>query len=433
MHAKTILAIDGNKSLLAETIERFKNLIKPEDIIIVTNKNYVHHVKSELTSCGAENAHIVIEPAAKNTAPAIALAVQYCMDKLNCLGDEVLFISTSDHIIRPAVAFQSAVAKAVQFSKQGKFVTFGIKPTKPETGFGYIEAGEENAGAYKTKDFKEKPDLETAKQYLASGNYYWNSGLFSFSIDCFLKEINLYAKEISQELRENYEKTIENFINMPDISIDYAIAEKSKCGMTIPLDLYWNDVGSWDAIYDVLDKDAEGNAVRGDCISLDCKNSLMLGQSRLIASIGLEDVMVVETDDVILVAQKGESQKVKDLVEVLKFRGRKEAVEHTTMYFPWGICTMLGEGTGYRMKKLVVRPGEHLAKKAHYHRSVHWVVTRGTAEVTIGDDVKMIHDNESVFIPKTTKYGLKNPGKISLIVIEVENGDYLEDDDVIIF
>ena len=174
--------------------------------------------------------------------------------------------------------------------------------TKPETGFGYIEAGEENAGAYKTKDFKEKPDLETAKQYLASGNYYWNSGLFSFSIDCFLKEINLYAKEISQELRENYEKTIENFINMPDISIDYAIAEKSKCGMTIPLDLYWNDVGSWDAIYDVLDKDAEGNAVRGDCISLDCKNSLMLGQSRLIASIGLEDVMVVETDDVILVA-----------------------------------------------------------------------------------------------------------------------------------
>ena len=178
---KQFLAIDGNKSLLAETIERFKNLIKPEDIIIVTNKNYVHHVKSELTSCGAENAHIVIEPAAKNTAPAIALAVQYCMDKLNCLGDEVLFISTSDHIIRPAVAFQSAVAKAVQFSKQGKFVTFGIKPTKPETGFGYIEAGEENAGAYKTKDFKEKPDLETAKQYLASGNYYWNSGLFSFA------------------------------------------------------------------------------------------------------------------------------------------------------------------------------------------------------------------------------------------------------------
>lgn len=430
---KQFLAIDGDKSLLAETIERFRNLIKPEDIIIVTNHNYVHHVKSELTLCGAENAHILMEPAAKNTAPAIALAVKYCVDKLNCLGDEVLFISTSDHIIRPAVAFQSAVAKAVQFSKQGKFVTFGIKPTKPETGFGYIEAGEENAGAYKTKDFKEKPDLETAKQYLASGNYYWNSGLFSFSIDCFLKEINLYAKEISQELRENYEKTIENFINMPDISIDYAIAEKSKCGMTIPLDLYWNDVGSWDAIYDVLDKDAEGNAVRGDCISLDCKNSLMLGQSRLIASIGLEDVMVVETDDVILVAQKGESQKVKDLVEVLKFRGRKEAVEHTTMYFPWGICTMLGEGTGYRMKKLVVRPGEHLAKKAHYHRSVHWVVTRGTAEVTIGDDVKMIHDNESVFIPKTTKYGLKNPGKISLIVIEVENGDYLEEDDVITF
>ena len=202
--------------------------------------------------------------------------------------------------------------------------------------------------------------------------------------------------------------------------------------MTIPLKLYWNDVGSWDAIYEVLDKDADGNAIKGDCIAIDCKDNLFFGRSRLIAGIGLKDVMVVETDDVILVAQKGESQKVKTLVETLRQRGRKEAVEHTTLYFSWGQQTLLAEGTGYKMKKLVVRPGESLETKMHYHRSVHWVVTKGTAEVCIGDRQQMIHGNESVYIPKTTYYSLRNPGRIALVIIEVENGEYLEDDDVVV-
>jgi len=429
---KQFLAIDQDKSLLAETVERFKNLVKPEDIVIVTNQDYVHHVKSELAICGASEAHIVLETEPRNTAPAISLAAQYCLDELGCTKDEVMFISTSDHIIRPVVVFQNAVTKAAEFASKGNFVTFGVKPTKPETGFGYIEAGEDLHGAYKTSAFKEKPDLETAEAYLAKGNYYWNSGLFAFRVDVYQNEIRQYAPDIHKELKANYKETAANFANMPNISIDYAVAEKSKLGVTIPLNLYWNDVGSWDAIYDVLDKDDFGNALQGDCLPIDCSNSLMLGQSRLIAGIGLDNIMVVETSDVILVAQKGESQKVKDLVDILKARGRKEATEHTTMYFPWGSATSLGGGRGYKMKRLVINSGEGLAVRMHYHRSVHWIVTQGTAEVTIGDAVQMLHSNESVFIPMTTKYGLQNPGKMSLIVIEVENGEYLEDDDVVL-
>jgi len=428
---KQFLAVDKDMSLLGETIARFRDMIRPSDIVIVTNQAYVHHVKTELLNSGAEGAHIVLEPAGRNTAPAIALAAKYCLEKLGSSVDEVMFISTSDHIVRPALAFQNAVMKAVEFAAKGNVVTFGVHPTKPETGFGYIETGADLDGAYTTTSFKEKPDQATAEQYIASGNYYWNSGMFAFRIDCYLGEIEKYAPEIQAQIFSTYEETVEHFKNMPDISIDYAVAEKSQLGVTIPLKLYWNDVGSWDAIYEVLEKDADGNAIKGDAIAIDCKDNLIFGQSRLIAGIGLKDVMVVETDDVILVAQKGESQKVKKLVGILKQRGRKEAVEHTTLYYSWGQQTRLGEGTGYKMKKLVVRPGESLAPRLHYHRSVHWVVTKGTAEVMIGDAKKMIHDNESVYIPKTTRYSLKNPGKIALVLIEVENGDYLADDDIV--
>ena len=428
---KQFLTIDKEMSLLGETILRFRNLVRPSDIIIVTNSAYVHHVRNELMNCEADEAHIVLEPMARNTAPAIALAANFCLHELGCEVDEVMFVSTSDHIIRPPIAFQNAVMTAVEFAAKGKLVTFGVQPTKPEVGFGYIETGKDLGGAYETSSFKEKPDLKTAKAYVESGNYFWNSGMFAFRIDRYLTEIKQYAPAIDHNLMETYDETLAQFEHMPDISIDYAVAEKSEVGVTIPLKVYWNDVGSWDAIYEVLDKDADGNAVKGDAITIDCKDNLIFGQSRLIAGIGLKDVMVIETEDVILVAQKGESQKVKALVEILKQRGRKEAIEHTTLYYKWGHRTLLGEGKGYKMKKLVIRPGESLETKMHFHRSVHWVVTRGTADVTIAGKQEMLHDNESVFIPKTTKYSLKNPGKISLVVIEVENGEYLEDDDVV--
>ena len=429
---KQFLAIDKDISLLGETIARFRNMIRPEDIVIVTNAAYVHHVRTELSNCGAEKAHIVMEPAARNTAPAIALAAKFCLDELKVSPDEVIFVSPSDHMLRPILAFQNAVMQAAEFAAKGHVVTFGIHPIKPETGFGYIETGKSLDGAYETRSFKEKPDLATAQEYIEKGNYYWNSGMFTFSIECYLKEIEHYAPEVYAQLYPTYAETVEHFEAMPNISVDYAVAEKSKLGVTIPLDLYWNDVGSWDAIYEVLDKDADGNAIKGDAVTIDCKDNLIFGQKRLIAGIGLKDVMIVETDDVILVAQKGESQKVKNLVDILKRRGRREAVEHTTLYYSWGYQMQLGEGAGYKMKKLSIRAGESLEPRMHYHRSVHWVVTKGTAEVTIGDKTRFVHDNESVFIPKTTRYSLRNPGRSVLVIIEVENGDYLEEDDVVL-
>lgn len=429
---KQFLSIDREVSLLGETLDRFRSMVNPADIVIVTNCDYVHHVRNELLNSKMEGVHIVLEPAARNTAPAIALAAKYCEDVLGAKGDEVLFISTSDHILRPVLAFQNAVRKAAEFAEKEHIVTFGIQPTKPETGFGYIEAGSDVGGAFQTASFKEKPDRETAERYLAEGRYYWNSGMYAFRIDCLWQELKSYAPDIMAHVAPDYEGMLSNFSDMPGISIDYAIAEKSKRGIVVPLNLYWNDVGSWDAIYEVLDKDGDGNAIRGDAIVLDCQDNLIFGQSRLIAGIGLKDVMIVETDDVILIAQKGESQKVKELVNELGRRGRREAVVHTAEYFQWGQRSELGQGAGYRIRQLVVRPGESLERRMHYHRSVHWVVTRGTAEVEVDGNVQMVHDNESVYISRTKWYSLKNPGKIPLILIEVANGDYLEDDDVIL-
>jgi mannose-1-phosphate guanylyltransferase/mannose-6-phosphate isomerase len=229
---------------------------------------------------------------------------------------------------------------------------------------------------------------------------------------------------------DGYESAVQHFAEMPDISIDYAVAERSQSVRMVPLTCYWNDIGSWDAMYDILPKDSNGNALKGDCMTLDCKDSLIMGRDRLIAGIGIDDLLLVETDDVIVVAKKGESQKVKNVVERLKKQGRKEAIEHTTMYHAWGTSSVIGKGTGYRMKKVRLMPGKKLSMQMHYHRSEHWIVLRGTAEVTRGDEHMMVHESESVFIPQTTKHQLANPGRIPLEIIEVQNGSYIGEDDI---
>ena len=430
---KQFMKIDSDQSLLSQTVMRFMKMVNSSDIVIVTNEDYIHHVKAELADCGAMATHILLEPVARNTAPAIALAARYCMEELGSSDDEVMFISTSDHIIRPDDVFIKSVKQAIDMASQGKIVTFGITPDKPETGYGYIQTGSPCGCGYVVESFREKPDRDTAKKYLADGNYYWNSGMFAFTIGCFMEEINAHQTDIYNLASSTVSEMKVQFENMPNISIDYAVAEKSDRVVTIPLTAYWNDIGSWDAIYDVLDKDKNGNALKGDCLPIDCTNTLILGRSRLIAGIGLEDLLVVETDDVIVVAKKGESQKVKDLVNELKDRGRREADEHTTMYRPWGSYTVLGEGPGYKMKKIMVNPGHRLSLQMHYHRSEHWIVTGGTAEVTLGDEVKLVHENESIFIPLSTKHRLENPGRIPLEIIEVQNGKYLEEDDIVRF
>ena len=432
-YPKQFLTLGGEQSLLGQTVSRFLTVVKAKDIVIVTNQEHYHHVKTEIAACGAGNANILLEPVGRNTAPAIALAVKYCEEKLESTSAEVLFVTPSDHIIKPVNEFVKSVRKAADMAKTNRIVTFGIVPDRPETGYGYIQAGEPIGVGYQVKSFKEKPDVETAQKYVREGSYYWNAGMFTFTLGCIKEEFALHQPDLAAKLEGTLKDMVDTFESLPNISFDYAIAEKSRRVATIPFTAYWNDIGSWDAIYDVLEKDEQGNALKGDCIPIDCTNTLMLGRSRLIAGIGLEDVLVVETDDVIVVAKKGESQKVKDLVDELKKRERKEAYEHATMYRPWGSYTILGEGPGYKMKKIIVNPGERLSLQLHYHRSEHWIVTGGTAKVTVYAEERMVHENESVFIPMSVKHRLENPGRIPLEIIEVQNGKYLEEDDIVRF
>ncbi len=430
---KQFLKLNEEQSLLAQTIQRFLPLVKPCDMVIVTNQEYIHHVRTELIAAKAQDAHILLEPVARNTAPAVALAARYCLDVLGCKSDEILYVTPSDHIIRPLDIFSENIQRAMGLAKMSKIVTLGVKPSHPETGYGYIQVGKAFGGGFTVQSFSEKPDQETAEAYLAAGNYYWNSGMFTFTIACFMGELEKHQLDIYTWAEKGLEEMRTNFSEMPSISLDYAVAEKSEELVMLPITAEWSDIGSWDAIYDVLPKDEDGNALQGDCIPIDCSNTLMLGHSRLIAGLSLEDILVVETDDVIVVAKKGESQKVKALVSELKGKGRIEADEHTTIYHPWGFCTVLGFGKGYKMKRIVVNPGEVLSLQMHYHRSEHWIVIGGTAKVTIDKIEQLVHENESIFVPQTVMHRLENPGKLPLQIIEVQNGSYLGEDDIVRF
>ncbi|MBP2642722.1 MAG: mannose-phosphate guanylyltransferase/mannose-6-phosphate isomerase [Firmicutes bacterium] len=430
---KQFLKLNGDKSLLAQTIERFLLLVKSSEMVIVTSEDYVHHVKAELAVVKAVEAHILLEPVARNTAPAIAFAARYCIEQLGCGLDEVLVVSPSDQVIFSPEVFVANVRQALEMAKLDKIVTFGVVADSPETGYGYIQAGKAFGSGFIVESFREKPDKETAEAYLLNGGYYWNSGMYVFTIDRFMTELREHQPDIHMLADTGLEAMTNNFAEMPNISVDYAVADKSSQVMMVPLLAKWSDIGSWDAIYDVLGKDKDGNAIKGDCIPVDCSNTLMLGNSRLIAGIGLKNLLVVETDDVILVAQKGESQKVKDLVSGLKAKGRVEADEHTTVFRPWGLYTVLGSGPGYKMKKIVVNPGQVLSLQMHYHRSEHWIVIGGTAKVTIGETESMVHENEGVFVAQSTVHRIENPGRLPLEIIEVQNGSYLGEDDIVRF
>jgi len=430
-YPKQFLKLNGNKSLLELTIDRFAPLVKPSDMVIVTNRDYVHLVEKELITSNAQEAHILLEPMGRNTAPAIAFAVRYCIDRLGCEKDEVLFVTPADHLISPVEKFIANVRLAVGLAESHKIVTLGIKPDTPETGYGYIKAGKPYGYGFSVDSFREKPDRATAEAYLAAGGYYWNSGMFVFTIGCFLEELKAHQGDLYALTAAGLEEMQANFAQMPNISFDYAIAEKSKQVVMLPFLAKWNDIGSWDAVYDVLDKDTDGNAFQGDCLQIECSNTLMLGKSRLIAGIGLEDILVVETGDAIVVAKKGESQKVKDLVNELKANSRLEAEEHMTVHRPWGLYTVLSSGPGFKIKKIVVNPGQILSLQMHYHRSEHWIVISGTAEVTIGASQHSVHETESVFVPQTARHRLENADVVPLVIIEVQNGIYLGEDDIV--
>lgn len=431
-YPKQFLHVIENKSLLAQTIERFLGLVEAKDIIIVTNERYIFHVQAELKTINAQEAHIITEPMGKNTAPAIALAQSYCQDILQCDDDEILFVSPSDHLIKPIDTFQDLIRNAQDVAKDN-IVTLGIKPTKPEIGYGYIEAEKNNNLAKKVISFKEKPDLATAKEYIASGNYYWNGGMFMFNIATMQAELTKYMPAIIDITQNGYQYTVDNFINMPDISIDYAVAEKSQKMMMIPMEnIYWNDIGSFDAIAEVL-SDKDKNVFKGDILAENCTDTMIIGDNRLIAGIDLENLMIIDTPDALLVAKKGESQKVKNIVNKLKQSKRKEAKENVTMYRSWGKYTLLTESEGYRVRKIEMDPGASLTMQMHYHRSEHWTVISGTGKNIINDRESIFTENQSTYIPMGVKHKLSNPGKIPLIIIEVQSGKYINDNDIVVF
>jgi len=452
LYPKQFLKLEDNLSFFQRTLKRnMKFLNGLEDILISTNDKYKFLVRNHIRDIFGKEAldkiDIILEPAKRNTAGAIALAVKYLKDKKGDNDNQIVFVTPSDHLIKPEDKFVEYVKYAEKVAKKGYIITFGINPLKPETGYGYIEAEnlideDKDFKAYKVKKFHEKPNSETAEKYIMFGNFFWNSGMFMFSIGAIVEEYKKHAPDIYEKIlnADSYEEALKHYNEIEDISFDYAIMEKTDKAAVIPMHILWSDIGSFDSLFDIMDKDENGNAKKGKVVSYETSNSLILGNKRLISTIGLQDIIIVETEDVLLVAHRGESQKVKELVKDLKKSPEyREYVLHgPTVYRPWGKYTELERGDRYRIKKLTVYPGEALSLQLHHHRSEHWVVVKGVAKVILEDEngnlkEYFVHENESIYVPKSTKHRLENPGKIPLEVIEVQIGEYLEEDDIIRF
>ncbi|HEY2810095.1 MAG TPA: mannose-1-phosphate guanylyltransferase/mannose-6-phosphate isomerase [Rhabdochlamydiaceae bacterium] len=424
---KQFLHFGEKHSLLQKTILRYFTLVPFSDMLIVTSQIYYHLVKAQIKEVDPTlSIEILIEPEKKNTAPAIALAVSYLLKK-GCPQTQPVLIASSDHHISPESRFIASIPLGLEYVQRGKNVIFGIRPHKPETGYGYIQADKDANVEF----FVEKPDYSQARHFLLSGNYLWNSGIFLFSIGALLEEFAEHCPAIGNRVAAGLEEMIAEFSQLPDISIDYALMEKSRRTSVISLDVSWSDVGSWDSVYDILDKDENHNVKMGNVYASDTKNCLIMGTRRLISTLGLEDMLIIETDDVLFIGKKGQSQKVKQLVEELKSKNVPASVDHVTSHRPWGKFTVLEEGERYKIKHIAVDPLQKLSLQKHYHRSEHWVVIKGTAKVTLGDREKIIHENESIFVPKGEVHRLENPGKVQLELIEVQVGEYVGEDDIV--
>lgn len=430
-YPKQFLNVESSISLLAKTVNRYLQLVEPRDILVVTGNRYIQSVREELRKVNALDAHIISEPCPKNTAPAITLAVRFCMDHLSSKGDEEIFVAPSDHIIKPDSEFIEKVKLCAEYSRDRKLVTIGIMPTKPETGYGYIKVADSYKKGFNVEKFVEKPDYEKAISYLQEGCYYWNSGMYAFTIDTYIDELKAHSSELYEYMTtKNYAQFVKDFQKLNSISIDYAVAEKSERIVSVPLDIYWNDVGSWDSLYDYFQKDKDNNVKIGDCKALSCKDSMIISNGRLVAAVGLEDIIVVETSDVIMVAKKGESQRIKEIYDTIK--DRNEAHDPATTQRPWGSYTILSQGDGYKVKKIRVLTGESLSLQSHKYRSEHWIVINGQATIVIGgDDERTVRKNESIYVPKETKHRLMNKGTEVLELIEVQNGSYVGEDDIV--
>lgn len=432
-YPKQLLSFDENESLLQKTFKRLKAFSKPSDIVTITNIKHYQNIKLQLNKIDKDNV-VLGEPLGKNTAPAIASALEYF--KQTGTSDDIVLIVPSDHLIKNSDGFNKTVEKGKVLAEQGYIVTFGIKPDYPETGYGYIKINGELSDGYKVEKFVEKPDSETAKKYLESGEYYWNGGIFMGKISTFLSEIKKYASDIYEKLPElDFSKDLIikylAYEKMPSISIDYAVMEKSDKIALVELLSDWNDLGSWQSLYNVKEKDSNGNVLTGKVVVDKVKNSFIYSQKEIVAVSGLEDIILVETEDAIMACKKTESQNVKRLYEKLKAQASDTTKLHKTVYRPWGYFTCMSSGKGYLTKTICVMPGEKLSVQSHEHRSEHWVVLEGRALVLKDDKQYNIDAGGSIDIPVGIKHSLQNPYDTELKIIEVQKGDYLSEDDII--
>lgn len=452
-YPKPFMKLADGESLLEKTYRRAFNVQvsldnqgRPGDVLTVTNRDYYFMSRDELDFAGV-NGRFILEPFGRNTAPAVALAAHSVLGMHG--AEAVMLVLPADHLILDQRKFEVAVAQAIKLASRDYLVTFGIPVLTPETGFGYIQRGNVLDDGYEVRRFVEKPDLATAKEYADSEAYYWNSGMFCFKAGAFLKELETHAPTLSTQVLSCWESMqlttsvdvstamqeipVSSFEHVPDVSIDYAVMEHSKRVAVIPGDFGWSDIGSWTAVKELTPPDAHGNRVIGEALTIDTTNTFIQSQDRLVAALGLNNVMIVDTPDALLVATPDKSQDVKKIVAELKRDHHETHRSHKTVHRPWGAYTVLGESAGFKIKRIEVKPGASLSLQMHHYRSEHWVVVSGVAKVTNGSEEILIHQNESTYIPAGHQHRLENPGNDNCVLVEVQCGEYLGEDDIVRF
>jgi mannose-1-phosphate guanylyltransferase/mannose-6-phosphate isomerase len=443
LYPKQLLSLVGKGTMLQETLARLSGVPEVQPPVVVCNESHRFLVAEQLRQVKTAASAILLEPVGRNTAPAVAVAALSALTAAQSGDDPVLLVLPADHVIRDVKAFQAAVAVGLSAAASDKLVTFGVVGNKPETGYGYIRRADGVGPVYPVAQFVEKPDLATARDYVASGRYYWNSGMFMFRARAWLDELKQLSPAIHDACVAAFSaaKSDLDFTRLPKTlfeacpsdSIDYAVMEKTKKAVVVPLDAGWSDVGSWSALQEAIPADAAGNVTTGDVLVSDTQGCYLHSTSRLVAAVGLKDHVVVETKDAVMIAPRDRVQNVKDLVNELKKQGRYETSLHREVFRPWGSYDSIDSGERFQVKRLTVNPGASLSLQLHHHRAEHWVVVSGTAQITCGDKVFLLEENQSTYIPIGAKHRIDNPGKIPLHIIEVQSGAYLGEDDIVRF
>ena len=443
LYPKQLLPLVNDRTMIQDTALRLVGLAGVDPPVVVCNEQQRFMVAEQLRLVGIQPRAILLEPAGRNTAPAVALAAMAALEGSDPSGDLLLLVLPADHVIRDVAAFQAAVVQALPAARAGQLVTFGVVPTHAESGYGYIRKGAGPGPVVPVAEFVEKPDAARAAEFVASGEYLWNSGMFLFSARRYLEELARHAPAMAQACGRAFAGATRDldftrvpadlFAPCPSDSIDYAVMEKTDAAAVVPLAAGWSDVGSWASLKDALPGDARNNVEHGDVVSVDTSNCLLLSSSRLVATVGLKDHVVIETKDAVMVAPRDRVQDVKLLVNRLKELGRGEALAHREVFRPWGSYDSVDQGERFQVKRLTVKPGASMSLQMHHHRAEHWIVVSGTARITRGDEVFLLSENESTYIPIGARHRIENPGKVMLHMIEVQSGSYLGEDDIVRF